>query len=150
MTKSLSKFLQALTVVFGIGIAAFLLWEPHLEGRNVDATLFQIYFQDAFLAYVYVGSVSFFVAIYHVFKVLGYLGNNQAASEVTKKSLRTIKYSAILLALFILGGQGYIFTVMRGKDDIAGGIMMGNLLLLISIVVASIATVFEKRLQKNA
>ncbi len=49
-------------VFLGIGALGFLLWEPHLEGRNAHATTFEIYFHDPFLAYVYVGSIPFFVA----------------------------------------------------------------------------------------
>ena len=45
----------------GIGALAFLLWEPHLEGRNANATPYELYFNDPFLAYAYVASVSFFM-----------------------------------------------------------------------------------------
>lgn len=38
-------------VLGGIGALAFMLWEPHLEGRNAHAGLFEIYFKDPFLAY---------------------------------------------------------------------------------------------------
>jgi hypothetical protein len=39
-----------MTVVVGGAVFVFLLWEPHIEGRNAHATLFQIYFNDPFLA----------------------------------------------------------------------------------------------------
>jgi hypothetical protein len=58
-------------VLFGIGVLAFMLWEPHLEGRNVHASLFQIYFKDPFLAYAYVASIPFFVGLYQAINVLG-------------------------------------------------------------------------------
>jgi hypothetical protein len=59
MKRSSALFLQAAIVLIGIGALAFLLWEPHIEGRNAHATTFEIYFKDPFLAYVYVGSIPF-------------------------------------------------------------------------------------------
>jgi hypothetical protein len=69
--KKISIFLQAVIVLIGIGAVALMLWEPHIEGRNAHATLFQIYFNDPFLAYAYIASLPFFVALYQAFKVLG-------------------------------------------------------------------------------
>src|SRR4029079_14915748 len=61
MKRSSALFLQAAIVPIGIAVGAFLLWEPRLEGRNAHATTFEIYFKDPFLAYVYLGSIPFFV-----------------------------------------------------------------------------------------
>ena len=69
--RSSTAFLQMVTVLIGIGAFALLLWEPHIEGRNAHATLFQIYFNDPFLAYAYIASISFFAALHQAFKVLG-------------------------------------------------------------------------------
>ena len=80
MKKSSILFLQVVIVALIIGVLVALLWEPHLEGRNVNATLFEIYFKDPFLAYVYLGSIPFFVGLYQAFKVLGYIGQNKTFS----------------------------------------------------------------------
>ncbi len=40
MKASSTTFLQFVIVICGIAVLAFLLWEPHLEGRNaVDVQL---------------------------------------------------------------------------------------------------------------
>jgi len=44
MKKISTIFFQAVIVLIGIGTLAFMLWEPHIEGRNAQATLFEIYF----------------------------------------------------------------------------------------------------------
>ena len=44
-------------------------------------TLFQIYFNDPFLAYAYIASLPVFVALYQAFKVLGYAGQNEVFSQ---------------------------------------------------------------------
>jgi DUF2975 family protein len=90
-------FLQAVIGLIGIGALALMLWEPHIEGRNAHATLFEIYFKDPFLAYAYLASIPFFVALYQAFKVLAYIRLNKAFSQGTVKSLRTIKFCAFLL-----------------------------------------------------
>jgi hypothetical protein len=58
--------------------------------------------------------------------------------------LRIIKYCALTTAIFILGAEAYLFIFMRGKDEIAGGVMMGAFILLGSAVIATAAAVFER------
>ncbi len=147
MKKSSTVFLQVVIVLIGIGALALMLWEPHLEGRNAHATLFQIYFNDPFLAYAYIASIVFFVALYQAFKLLGYVGRSDVFSQRSVKALRTIKYCAMSLVGFLVGAEAYFFIVQRGKDDIAGGVMMGLFLIFISVVVATAAAVFERTLQ---
>src|SRR3954467_4397416 len=95
MKRSSTRFLQIVIVLIGIGALALLLWEPHVEGRNAHATLFQIYFNDPFLAYAYTASIAFFVALYQAFKLLAYIGRGEVFSSRSVKTLRTIKYCAM-------------------------------------------------------
>jgi hypothetical protein len=144
--KRSSTFLQAVIVLIGIVALALLLWEPHLEGRNANATPFEIYFKDPFLAYAYTGSIAFFVALQQAFKLLGYIKRNNVFSLDSVKALRTIKYCALIIVAFIVGPVIYLFVVRPG-DDIAGGVAMGLMIMFISSVVATAAAVFERLLQ---
>ena len=147
MKRGSTIFLQVVIVLIGIGALAFMLWEPHIEGRNVHATLFEIYFKDPFLAYAYIASISFFVALYQAFNLLGYIGRNEVFSECSVRTLRTIKYCAISFVGFILAAEAYLFIAVRGKDDIAGGVVMGLFMIFVSVVIATAAAVFERLLQ---
>ena len=148
MKRGSTIFLQVVIVLIGIGALALMLWEPHLEGRNVHATNFEMYFKDPFLAYAYTASIAFFVALYQAFKLLGYIGRNEVFSQRSVKALRTIKYCAMALVAFILGAEGYLIIVQRRvEEDIAGGVMMGLVMIFISVVVATAAAVFERLLQ---
>jgi DUF2975 family protein len=138
-------FLRVVLVLIGIGALAFLLVEPHYEGRNAHATLFEIYFKDAFLAYAYVASIAFFVGLYHAFKVLSYAGRNQEFSPAAVKSVRTIKYCALALICFVVGAEAFI--MLHESDDRAGGVFMGALIFLGSIVVAAAMAILERTLQ---
>jgi len=138
-------FLQAVIVLIGIGALALMLWEPHIEGRNAHATLFEIYFKDPFLAYAYLSSIPFFVALYQAFQVLGYIGENKAFSQAAVKALRTIKFCAIAIIGFVAGGE--IFIMLGDSDDRAGGVFLGILITFGAVVVAAAAAMFERVLQ---
>src|SRR3954447_21915465 len=102
--RSSTIFLQVVVVLIGIGALALMLWEPHLEGRNAHATVFEIYFKDPFLAYAYVASIPFFVALYQAFRVLGCAGRNQVFTQAAVHALRTIKYCAMAMIGFVAVG----------------------------------------------
>jgi hypothetical protein len=79
---------------------------------------------------------------------LGYIGRNEVFSQASVKALRTIKYCALTIVAFIGGAEAYFNIVQRGKsDDIAGGVMIGLLMIFVSVVVATAAAVFERTLQ---
>ena len=143
--RSSTLFLQIVIVLIGLGALALLLWEPHLEGRNAHASLFEIYFKDPFLAYAYIGSIAFYVALFQAFKVLGYAGQNQVFTQAAVKALRTIKYCAMTIIGFVVVGE--LFIMFNDSDDRAGGVFMGVLITFGSIVMATAAAVFERILQ---
>lgn len=140
-------FLQVVIVFVGIGVLALMLWEPHLEGRNAHATPFEIYFKDPFLAYAYLASIAFFAALFQAFKLLGYIRQDKVFSLDSVRALRIIKYCATALVAMIGAAVAYIFIAVRGKDDIAGGVAMGVVMIFVSVVIATAAAVFERLLQ---
>jgi hypothetical protein len=147
MKRGSTIFLQILIVVLGVGLLVALLWEPQVEGRNVNATQFEIYFKDPFLACIYLAFVPIFVALYQGFKILDHARRNEIVSHHSVRALRIIKYCALTTATFILGAEAYLFIFIRGKDDIAGGVAMGVFIILVSAIIATAAAVFERILQ---
>ena len=146
--KCLVIFFQIVVVLFGIGAFALLLWEPQIEGVNVHATNFEIYFKDPFLALVYLGSIPFFFALYQVFKILGLAMRDKIFSRATVKSLRTIKYCAIIVVGFVVVEE--IFIILNhGSDDPAGGIFIGTIIISGAIIAVILAAKLERFLQKN-
>ena len=144
MTRGSAAFLQTLIVVIGIAALTFLLWEPHVEGVNAHATLFEMYF-DPFIAYAYIGSIPFFVGLYQAFKLLGYVRRNEIFSERSVRALRIIKYCALVVVGFV--AVSVIFMIGGDRDDRPGGTFMRILITFPSIVVATAAAVFERILQ---
>lgn len=146
INRTSAYFLQAVLVLIGIGVLAFMLWAPTVEGRNVNATLFEVYFNDPFLAYVYAASVLFFVALYKAFTLLGDIGQTKGFSPDSVRALRTIRYCATALVVCIAGAATFIVVSQGGKDDIAGGVAMCLFATIISVGIAAAAGVGEKSL----
>jgi hypothetical protein len=141
-------FLQIVIVLIGVAALALLLWEPQVEGVNKNATNFEIYFQDPFLALVYAGSIPFFVALYQAIRALGYVGRNQVFSPEVVKALRMIKYCALAIIGFVVLEE--LFILLSGYRDLenpGAPIFMGVLIAFPSLVVATAAAMFERILQ---
>ena len=145
MKRSSTIFLQFVIVLVGIGALAFLLGEPHLEGRNEHATLFEVYFKDPFLAYAYLAASFFFVALYQAFRALTYVRQDATFSPATVKALRTIKYCALAILGFVI--VSVVFMPFDDPDDRPPGVMMRIVFTFGSIVVATAAAMFERILQ---
>lgn len=131
-------------MLIGAAVLAVLLWVPPHEGRNAGATLFATYFKDPFLAYVYIGSLPFFAALYQAFKALGDFGRGEVQPR-TVKSLRIIRYCALATAVIVAGAVVYVRMTVTGDDDPAGFVVPGILAILISIAAAFAASALEKR-----
>ena len=145
MKRGSILFLRAVILLVGVAVLAGLLWEPQVEGRNVNADLVTIYFRDPFLAYVYVGSLPFFFGLYQGFKLLGYVGQGQAISPAAVEALRHITYCALAVIGFIVGAEAYI--LLGVSDDRAGGVAMGIFISFACVVTAAAAVVLERVLQ---
>ena len=146
MKKSSTVFLQVVIVLIGVVALAIMIRFPLTEGRAVNLDLFSIY-SNPFIIYGYVVSIAFFVALYQAFKLLGYIGQNRVFSLNSVKTLRTIKYCAIVLGILIVMAGLYIRIFHAEGDDPAGFIAMCIATTFISIVIATAAAVFEKTLQ---
>ena len=146
MKRISTVFLQAVIVLIGIVALAILLWFPLTEGRAANLDLFRIYF-DPFILYGYAASIAFFVALYKAIKLLGYIGQNKVFSSNSVKTLKSIKYCAIVLSILIVLAGLYIKLFHNKEDDPAGFLAICIVTTFVSIVVATAAAIFEKLLQ---
>jgi hypothetical protein len=146
MKRISTIFLQAVIVLIGIVALVILIRFPLTEGRAANLDLFSIYF-DPFILYGYAASIAFFVALYNAFKLLGYVGKNKVFSPNSVKTLRNIKYCAIVLSILIVTAGLYIRIAHNKEDDPAGFLAICIVTTFVSIVVATAAAIFEKILQ---
>jgi len=148
MKRTTLIFLQSLIIIFGIVILSFLIRVPLTEGRAVNLDLYHIY-TDPFILFGYIASIPFFIALYKGFKILGYYGQNKIFSLIAVRELKIIKYCAILFSILILSAGIFIILFHNVEDDPAGFISLCILTTFLSIVVAGIAGVLEKKLRKG-
>jgi hypothetical protein len=150
--KTSTVFLQAVTVLVGLGALAFLLGMPQIEGRNAHATQFQIYFNDPFLAYAYTAAIPFFVVLWKAFTVLGYARQDRVFSPEAVAAARTAKLCGLAMIGFVVGGEilllSGVFGAIDPSDDRAGGVAMGVMIGFGSAVIAATAATLERTLQK--
>lgn len=146
MKRISTLFLQAVIVIIGLIALAIMLRLPLTEGRAANLDLFSIY-SDPFILYGYAAATVFFVALYKTFKLLGYIGQDKVFTTDAVGALKSIKYCAIVLSIFIVGAGLYIRMFHHQEDDPAGFLAISIVLTFISIIVATAAAIFEKILQ---
>jgi hypothetical protein len=146
MKRLPALFLQVLVVLMALATLGFLLWEPHIEGRNAHATTFAIYFKDPFLAYVYLGSVAVFVAFQRAFGLLGHVRRTGSFSRETVTALRTIRVCALVVLGFVGGALAFILLFGDGEDRPAG-VFMCALVALTTSGIAVVSANFARNLQ---
>jgi hypothetical protein len=139
-------FLQAVIVLIGVVALSILIRFPMTEGRAQNLDLFSIYF-DPFILYGYASSIAFFVALYKAFKLLGYIKQDKLFSLDSVRTLRSIKYCAIILSILIAAAGLYIMIFHHKDDDPAGFLAMCIVFTFISIAVATGVAVLERILQ---
>ena len=146
MKGSVALVLQVIVVLIGIGALGWMLWEPHLEGRNAHASTFEIYCHDPFLAYVYAGSVPFFVALYQAFGLFGQVRRNGAFSQASLTSLRVIRRCGLAILGFVAGGVVFILA-FGDREDRPAGVFMCGLVAVVATVIATAAAMAARNLQ---
>ena len=146
MKRISTIFLQVVIVLIGIVALAILIRFPLTEGRAENLDLLSIY-SDPFILYGYAASITFFMALYKAFKLLRYIGQNKVFSSDSVKTLKSIKYCAIVLSILIVIAGLYIRLLHNKEDDSAGFLAMCIVTTFVSIVIATAAGIFEKLLQ---
>lgn len=148
MKQRSTVFLQVVLVLIGIATLAILIRFPLTEGRAKNLDLFSIY-MDPFILYGYMASVTFFVSLYKAFKLLGYVGQNEVFSPKSVKTLKSIRYCALLLSFLIMTAGLYISIFHHEEDDPAGFLAICIVATFISIVVTIVSMMFENIFQNG-
>lgn len=96
---------------------------------------------------MYVAVIPFFYALYQTLKLLIYIDKSEAFSDLSVKALKNIRYCAIAISALYAAGMPYIVYI-ADKDDAPGLTVLGFVIILASIAIATFAAVLQKLLQE--
>jgi DUF2975 family protein len=147
MKRSSTHFLRA--VVFLMGSAAlflcFLILPTIAEEWGPAYPEFE-YLKYPFMISLGATTIPFFIALYQTLKLLSYVDNNTAFSELSVKSLKYIKYCAFIFGTLYAASMPFFYLV-GDKTDAPGVIVIGMIMTFAPIVIAVFAAVLQKLLQ---
>ena len=144
-------FLKIAVFIIGTPVLALcIFWLPGIAARDAIVHPETAYLQYPFLIGAYITVTPFFVALFQALKLLSYIDQNKAFSELSVRALKCIKYCAITISTLIVVGiiSGVILFAGKG-EDITGFISLGLILTFASMVIAVFAAVLQ-RLLKDA
>jgi hypothetical protein len=145
MTRGSTLFLKLILLLIALVALTGLIVFPRLEGRATNLDLVSIY-TDPFILYGYVASVPFFFALLQAFRLLGYVETDAIFSQAAIRAVRVIKYCALAIVGFVVGGLFWIWVMAQG-DDATGPTTVGLMAIFASVVIATATGVFEQLLQ---
>lgn len=152
MEKKSTLFLRLAVIAIGIPVLAIcILGLPqialiafeqfHQGGRTLATIVFGILF------IMYVSAIPFYFALYQAWKLLSYIDNNQAFSQISVVALNKIKYCAIIISCLYTLALPLIYVIAEW-DDAPGLIVIGLVIIGASMVIAVFAALLQRLLQE--
>jgi hypothetical protein len=148
MKQGTTLFLKIAVILIGIPVLALCIFLVPEIG-NFAAELYPDIAYLKYLVFIdlYATAIPFYFALYQAFKLLSYIDNNKAFSELSVRALKNIKYCAITFSsLYAIGMP--LFFLIADKDDAPGIIVIGLVMIFASIVIAVFAAVLQRLLKE--
>ena len=134
--------------VFTIGIimlSLFIFALPSLAKYSVEMNPEYANLQYPVLIGLYLTGIPFFFALYQALKLLSYIENNNAFSELAVASLRFIKYCASMISvLYVIG-----MILLGTQNALHPGIAIIGLVIFFASIVIMLFTAVLQELLKN-
>jgi len=147
MKRGSTNFLRLAIVIIGMGVLAlciFALPSMWTDGsKEFPAASYAVFL---IMIGLYVTAIPFFVALWQTLKLLRYIDQNKAFSNLSVKALENIKHCAAIIATIYIGGIPLLFPI-ADADDAPGLIIFGTILAGAPLVVAVFAAILQRLLQ---
>jgi hypothetical protein len=139
-------FLKLAVLLIGVPILALCIFGiPWLANNPVNPNYAGALYPIVIIMYVSV--IPFIVALYQAFRLLSYIDKNEAFSLISVRSLKTIKYCAIVISSLYFVMLPFVYVVAE-KDDAPGLILIGMVPIFASLVIAVFSAVLQRLLQE--
>lgn len=148
MKRGSTLFLKMAVMLMGIPVLAICIFLVP-EIANFAA---ELYPEMAFIRYLvfidlYAAAIPFYFGLYQAFKLLNYIDQGKAFSELSVTALKNIKYCATAISTIYVVGLP-LFYLVAERDDAPGIILIGMAMIFASMVVAAFAIVLQKLLKE--
>jgi hypothetical protein len=147
--KRETLFLKAALVLLGVPIlAACVIGLPMAAIDAAENHFKAITWLYAVFVVMYISAIPYFAALYQSYRLLTYIDNNNAFSDLSVMALKKIKQYALAISILYIAGMPF-FYMMAEIDDAPGVILIGMIIIFASVVISVFAAVLQKLL-KNA
>lgn len=99
------------------------------------------------VAGIYLSSLPYYFALYQSFRLLSFIDNGEAFSELSVFALRKIKYCGIIISIIFMVILPFIYLVAEA-DDAPGLILVGMIPIFTALVIGVFAAVLERLLKE--
>lgn len=136
-------FLKIAVVIIGLPIAAVLLYLAYDLIFVPKTKAFLLFIP--MVAVLYLSAIPYFIALFQTTKLLSYIDQQLAFSDLSVEALKIIKRCAMAISVLFIVDLPFLFRIADIDD--APGIMLFSLIIIFaSIVIAVFAAVLQKLL----
>lgn len=148
MKRGSTLFLRMAVILIGIPVLALCIFVvPEIAHFIVELYPEHTYLKYLVIIDLYGAAIPFYFALFQAYKLLGYIDQNKAFSELSVRVLKNIKNCALIISsLFVVGMP--LYYLIAEKDDAPGIILIGLALIFASMVIAVFAAVLQKLLKE--
>ncbi|MEK4485629.1 DUF2975 domain-containing protein [Psychrobacillus sp. FSL H8-0484] len=147
MKRGTTTLLKLIVILIAIFILiSCIFWLPWIANKAATMNPSYAYLRLPVLLGLYITAIPLFLALYHSFKLLGYINSKNAFSELAVISLKRVKYSAI--SIIILYGIGMLF--LESQDVLLPLIALIGIIIIFAAFVISLFAAILQELFKNA
>jgi Protein of unknown function (DUF3036). len=147
MKRGSTHFLRFVIFLMGVGVFALCIFALPAMWKG-GSEEFPTASRAIFLIVIglYATAIPFFIGLWQTLKLLTYIDQSRAFSELSVEALKNIKHCAIAITILYMGGVPLLAPIAQA-DDAPGLILAGTVIACAPMVVAVFATVLQKLLQ---
>lgn len=147
MKRGSTHFLRFTLFLIGMGVLALCIFAlPSLWKGGSEEFPMASNAVFAIVIGIYATTIPFFFALWQTVKLLRYIDQNKAFSDLSVKALRNIKYCVMIVAVLYIGFVPLLFPIAQA-DDAPGLIIVGVGIALAPITVTVFTAILQRLLQ---
>ncbi|MTI96950.1 MAG: DUF2975 domain-containing protein [Firmicutes bacterium] len=135
----------AICLIGLICLGLCIFWLPWMAEQTVELFPEVSYLKYPVLLGIYATTVPFYYALYQGLKLLGLIDAYNAFSETAIRSLKRIKFSALIIAFLYVGGEWFLIS----QNAMPPGLMLlGVAIISAAVIIALFAALLQELLSQ--